>query len=123
MVCTSRIKGTKFIKKYSAWGYVNMSGEDIPYFALYVGAPKSSVLYLAEVKSITPPLESKDDLVRIRKEDATTLRSGQRVIRLKPGTLVELENPIPLVNKKSPIRALRYTTLNKFVRAKQVSDL
>lgn len=123
VVCISKIGGIEFLEKYNAWGYVNMSREDIPYFALYVGAPKSSVLYFAEVKSITPPLESKEDLVRIREEDAKSFRSGQRVIHLKPGTLIELEDPIPLVNRRSPPRALRYTTLNKLVRAKQVSNL
>jgi hypothetical protein len=123
VVCTSRAGGIEFVKKYSAWGYVNMAREDIRYFALYVGAPKSSVLYFAEVESITPPLESKDELGRIKKEDAKSFQRGQRVIHLKLGTLTEFADPIPLENRKAAPRAIRYTTLDKLIEAEKVYDL
>jgi len=46
------ISGVEFLKKYNAWGFVTIN-KRVPYFALYVGKPESSVLYFGEVESIT----------------------------------------------------------------------
>lgn len=121
--CPSRIAGVDFLKKYNAWGFVNLRKLDVPYFALYVGKPESSVLYFGEIESITQPLKSKDDLVKIREEDKATFEPGKRVIHLKPGTLVKFEDPIPLSSKKKAPRFLRYTRLEKLVQAKNIDEL
>lgn len=123
VLCISKVEGIEFLKKYNAWGFVRMAREDVSYFALYVGRPKSSVMFFGEIDSITQPLESKEDLVKIQEKDAKTFETGKRVIHLKPGTLTELKNPIPLKNKLAAPRRLRYTTLKKLVQAEKVSDL
>ena len=119
----SRIEGVEFLKKYNAWGFVTMSRRHVPYFALYVGKPESSVLYFGEIESITQPLQSKEDLVKIQEKDAKTFEAGKRVIHLKPGTLVKFEDPISLKNKRSAPRGLRYTTLEKLIQANNFEEL
>lgn len=119
----SRIEGVEFLEKYNAWGFVKLRKPDVPYFALYVGKPESSVLYFGEIESITQPLKSKDDLVKIREEDRATFEPGKRVIHLKPRTLVKFKDPIPLIDKKKAPRSLIYTTLERLVQAKDVDEL
>jgi len=123
VVCPSKVEGVAFLKKYNAWGFVAMSKRHVPYFALYVGKPESSILYFGEVESITQPLTSKENLVKIQEKDKETFESGKRVIHLKPGTLVKLVDPIPLKNRKQALRGLRYTTLKKLVQANDVGEL
>jgi len=121
--CPSRIEGVEFLKKYNAWGFVTIGRRQIPYFALYVGRPESSVLYFGEIESITQPLKSKEDLVKIQMQDTETFETGKRVIHLKRGTLVRFKDPIPLKNRRSAPRGLRYTTLEKLIQVECVSDL
>lgn len=123
VVCPSRIEGVEFLKKYNAWGFVALSKRNISYFALYVGKPESSVPYFGEIESITQPLKSKEDLVKIQEQDTQTFEIGKRVIHLKPGTLVKFRDPIPLKSKRSAPRGLRYTTLEKLMQAKHTGDL
>ena len=122
VVCPSRVEGVEFLKKYNAWGFVTI-GRKVPYFALYVGRPESSVLYFGEIESITQPLKSKADLVKIQMQDTETFETGKRVIHLKPRTLVRFKDPVPLRNKRSAPRGLRYTTLKKLIQANNVSEL
>lgn len=122
-LCPSKISGVEFLKKYNAWGYVKIRKPNVPYFALYVGKPESSVLYFGEIESITQPLKSKDDLVKIREEDRATFEPGKRVIHLKSDTLVKFEDPIPLSAKKKAPRFLMYTRLEKLVQAKNIDEL
>ncbi|MCJ7635439.1 type I restriction enzyme HsdR N-terminal domain-containing protein [Candidatus Bathyarchaeota archaeon] len=121
VVCPSRIEGVEFLKKYNAWGFVNMREEEIPYFALYVGRPESSILYFGEIESITKPLKSKEDLVKI--QDIETFEPGKRVIHLKLGTLVKLLDPIPLKNRRFVPKSRFYTTLEKLTQASYIEDL
>ena len=123
VICPSKIAGVDFLKKYNAWGFVNIREENVPYFALYVGRPESSVLYFGEIESITKPLESKQDLEKIKEEDIRTFEPGKRVIHLKPGTLAKLADPIPLRNKRFVPKARLYTTLKDLIQANQVEDL
>jgi len=123
VICLSKAEGVEFLKKYNAWGYVSMGKAHVPYFALYVGKPFSSVLYFGEVESITQPLKSKEDLANIQEQDKELFDVGKRVIHLKPGTLVKFEDPIPLKSRKSAFRGLRYTNLEKLMRAKYIDDL
>jgi len=119
----SRIEGVEFLKKYNAWGFVTIGRRQIQYFALYVGRPESSVLYFGEIESITQPLRSKEDLVKIQVQETAMFETGKRVIHLKLGTLTRFKDPIPLKNRRSAPRGLRYTTLEKLIQAECVSDL
>ena len=123
VICPSKIAGVEFLKKYNAWGFVNMREERVPYFALYVGRPESSVLYFGEIESITKPLKSKEDLVKIQETDIETFEPGKRVIHLKPGTLVKLADPIRLKSNRFVPKSRLYTTLEKLTQAKCVEDL
>jgi len=123
VLCPSRIEGVEFLKKYNSWGFVSLSRKTIPYFALYVGRPESSVLYFGEIESITQPLKSKEDLVKIQEQDTETFEIGKRVIHLKPGTLVKFKDPIPLKSKRSAPRGLRYTTLERLIQANHIDEI
>ena len=123
VVCPSRIDGVEFLKKYNAWGFVKMREEKVPYFSLYVGRPESSILYFGEIETVTKPLESKEDLVKIQEKDIETFEPGKRVIHLKPGTLVKFADPIPLKNKRFVPKSRLYTTLEKLTQAEHIEDL
>lgn len=122
VLCPSKIEGVEFLKKYNAWGFVNMN-KQVPYFALYVGNPESSVLYFGEVESITKPITSKEDIQKIEEKDIENFPSGKRAIHLKQGTLVKLADPIPLKNRRIAPRGLRYTTLEKLINADYAEEL
>jgi predicted type IV restriction endonuclease len=122
VLCPSKSEGVEFLKKYNAWGFVNMN-KQVPYFALYVGSPESSVLYFGEVESITKPITSKEDIQRIEEKDIESFPSGKRAIHLKPRTLVKLADPIPLKNKRIAPRGIRYTTLEKLINANYAEEL
>jgi len=123
VICLSKAEGVEFLKKYNAWGFISMRKAHVPYFALYVGKPFSSVLYFGEVESITQPLKSKEDVANIQEQDKELFDAGKRVIHLKPGTLVKFEDPIPLKGRKSAFRGLRYTNLEKLMQAKYIDEL
>jgi predicted type IV restriction endonuclease len=123
ILCPSKLDGVDFLKKYNAWGFVALRKTSIPYFALYVGKPESSILYFGEVESITQPLKSKEDIAKISQQDASTFEIGKRVIHLKSGTLVKFKNPIPLKEKNKAPRGLRYTTLQKLLEANDLSEI
>ena len=124
VLCPSRIDGGAFLKKYNAWGFVNIGKAHSPeYFTMYVGAPESAVLYFGEIDSITRPIEAKEEIRRISEEDMKTFEPGKRVIHLKPGTLVKFRDSIPSKNKKMAPRGLRYTSLDKLTKASHVEEL
>jgi len=122
VLCPSKVEGVEFLKKYNAWGFVTMN-KQVPYFALYVGSPESSVLYFGEVESITKPIASKEDIQRIEEKDIESFPTGKRAIHLKPGTLVKLADPVPLKNRRIAPRGIRYTTLEKLMNANYAEDL
>jgi len=122
VLCPSKLGGIEFLKKYNAWGFVTMNRQ-VPYFALYVGRPEFSVLYFGEVESITKPIEAKEDIRRIEERDIDGFPAGKRAIHLKSGTLVKLKDPIPLMNKRAAPRGIRYTTLEKLIKARNIEEL
>ncbi|MCW4016698.1 MAG: type I restriction enzyme HsdR N-terminal domain-containing protein [Candidatus Bathyarchaeota archaeon] len=124
LICSSRIAGIEFLEKYNAWGFIKLGKNRAPkYFALYIGRPKSSIMYFAEIETITQPLKSKDDVKKIAQEDLEEFKAGKQVIHLKPNSLYKLEDPIPLINKKAAPLGNNYTSLEKFIKAKSISDL
>ncbi len=125
IICPSKPYGVDFLVKYNAWGYVNISKNRNPeYFALYISAPKSAIVYFGEIDSISEPLTSKSEIPNISEEDIdkTLFDKGKRIIFLKPNTLVKLENPVPLGNKVI-LQSIRYISLNDLVNAKTVDDI
>jgi len=123
VVCPSKTGGVEFLKKYNAWGFVKMREEDIPYFALYLGRPESSISYFGEIESITKPLKSKEDIDKIQETDIETFEPGTRVIHLKPGTLVKFTDPVPLKNRRFVPKGRLYTTLKKLTQADNIESL
>ena len=124
LLCPSLPEGVAFLKKYNAWGFVRISKGRAPrYLALYVGKPESSVLYFGDIESITQPLQSRQDLHQIQEKDLETFETGKRVIHLKPRSLVRFKDPIPLRDRRSAPRGLRYTTLKRLIQADHVGDL
>jgi len=125
IICPSKPDGVDFLKKYNAWGYVNISMNRKPeYFALYVGAPKSAIVYFGEIDSISEPLTAKSEIPEIGDEDIdkALFDKGKRIIFLKPNSLVKLENPVPLGNKVI-LQSIRYISLNELVSAKTIDEI
>lgn len=125
IICPSKPDGVDFLVKYNAWGYVNISKNRNPeYFALYVGAPKSAIVYFGEIDSISEPLTSRSDIPNISEEDIdkALFDKGKRLVILKPNSLIKLENPIPLGNKVI-LQSIRYVSLNDLVNAKTIDDI
>lgn len=122
ILCSSRIDGIDFLKKYNAWGYVR-TNKKVPYFALYVGKPESAILYFGEVDSIIGPIKSKDEIDFIEEKDKSTFKPGTSLIRLKPESLIKFKDPIPLKNKRNGLRNIKYTKLSKLIKAKYLEDV
>lgn len=97
-----------FLGEYR-WYYVRIRKENIKkvkYIAIYVGKPVSAITHYAKVKEYIPST------------------------RYPSKYLIELEEPIPLSHKielgsisAASLRAPKYTTLDKLLKAKEVSDL
>jgi len=80
-------------------------------------------MHARDIESITQPLQSRQDLHKIQEEDLETFETGKRVIHLKPGYLVRFKDPIPLRDRRSAPRGLRYTTLKRLIQANHIGDL
>ena len=109
-VFPSRPEGIQFLLENTAWGYVNMSRE-VDYIAIYVTEPEQAVKYFGKVKKVMP----QEDHEILAKED----EEGKQIIVLD--WVVPLSNPIKL--KGFPLRSLRYTSLQKLLKAKTTEDL
>lgn len=109
-VFPSRPEGIQFLLENTAWGYVNISRE-VDYIAIYVTEPEQAVKYFGKVKKVMP----QEDHEILAKED----EEGKQIIVLD--WVVPLSNPIKL--KGFPLRSLRYTSLQKLLKAKTTEDL
>lgn len=92
------------------WYYVRIRKENIKkvkYVAIYIGKPKSRITHYAKVKEYVPSKRYPD----------------KYLIKLS-GEPIELKNPIILGNSSAAsLRAPKYTTIEKLLQAKEVSDL
>ena len=109
-VFPSRPEGIQFLLENTAWGYVNMTRE-VDYIAIYVTEPEQAVKYFGKVKKVMPQ-EEHETLAR---EDM----EGKQIILLD--WVVPLSTLIKL--KGFPLRSLRYTSLQKLLKAKTTEDL
>ncbi|MGB9953412.1 type I restriction enzyme HsdR N-terminal domain-containing protein [Haloarcula marismortui] len=118
-VFPTKESGLPFLKENEAWGFVRV-GSEFDYVAMYVTGDVREVKYFAEVKDVVRPDEA--DLMRepLDYTDAK-IDEGKKVIMFEPGSLYELEDPVPF-KAKYP-QGLRYTTLGELRTAETTYDM
>ena len=109
-VFPSRPDGIEFLLENTAWGYVHMN-RDVDYIAIYVTEPEQTIKYFGKVKKVIPQ-EEHERLAKAKHE-------GKQIILLE--WVVPLTNPVKL--KGATLRSLRYTSLQKLLKAKTTEDL
>ncbi|WP_332898750.1 type I restriction enzyme HsdR N-terminal domain-containing protein [Haladaptatus sp. CMSO5] len=116
-------RGLDFLFRNQAWGFVHI-GQNPEFAAFYItgGNGVSAVWYVAQVADVVDIDEADlednpGDIIDLSDPN----QRKKKVIVLQPGSLYELEDPIPYA-KKYP-QSLRYTTLGKFRTAKTTEDL
>ena len=121
VVCPSRPSGEQFLLQNNAWGYIYMA-RNPRYFALYIGIPKSEVVYFAEVDRVLDPGDPASPL-RDTYQNDETFAEGKKLILLKKDTIKQLKDPIPIGEQTSRMQGLRYVALTDFLAARTVDDL
>ncbi|WP_121821525.1 type I restriction enzyme HsdR N-terminal domain-containing protein [Halostella salina] len=119
-VFPTKESGLPFLKENEAWGFVRVSS-DFDYVAMYVTGDVQEVKYIAKVNDVVVPDEA--DLMRepLDYKDRAKIADGKKVIVFEPGSLYELEDPVPYESKYP--QSLRYTTLGKLRTAKTTDDM
>lgn len=85
------------------------------FVAAHVGGGRGAIQYVGRVEAVVPAGEVDPSPV------GTDLTVGDRVVRLEPGGLRELADPIP-AGRRHP-RSVRYTDVGSFRRAATTDDL
>lgn len=114
--------GVEWLLKYNAWRSVIIK-ENPEYFALYVSAPVSSVLYFAEIKEIRNVEDQSLLKLGIPPPDPEETGKGKKIIILRPESIVKLGDPIKMGERIHGLRKLMYSTMQKFVNASTLDDL
>lgn len=116
----TRESGIRFLKENNAWGFVRV-GEDPDYAAFYVAGGPQEIRYIAAVKEIVraEDVTLASDLDAYTGEEAE-YEPNDQVVVFEPGTLYELEDPIPYERKAPQSRV--YTDLEKFKTASTTND-
>ncbi|MFB6170012.1 MAG: type I restriction endonuclease [Haloarculaceae archaeon] len=119
-VFPTKESGLLFLKENNAWGFVRV-GSEFEYVAMYVTGDVRQVKYLATVRDVVPPEEA--ELSRPIEEyaDGAKIAEDKMVIRFKPGSLYQLEDPVPYETKYP--QGLRYTTLGALRTAETTDDM
>jgi hypothetical protein len=119
-VFPTRESGLPFLKENEAWGFVRV-GRDFDYVAMYVTGDVRQVKYIAEVERVVSP--DRADLKRepLEYKDRGAIADDKKVIVFKPGTLYELEDPVPFETRYP--QGLRYTTLGELRTAETTDDM
>lgn len=116
-------RGLDFLFRNQAWGFVHI-GQNPEFVAFYItgGDGISAVWYVARVADVVEIDEAdlEDDPAELLDLSDPNERK-KKVIELEPGSLYELEDPIPY-SKKYPM-SLRYTTLEKLRTAETTENL
>jgi hypothetical protein len=110
-------EGVEFIRENNAWGFVTIS-RDPEFVAIYVSDSAKEVRYFARVKEI---VDAEDAELARPVEEYPQFDSSKSVVVFEPGSLYELENPIPY-RVKTPY-SLRYTSLGQFRSATGTDEL
>lgn len=119
-VFPTRETGLPFLLENEAWGFVRI-GSDFDYVAMYVTGDVREVQYIAEVGDIVEPTEANLEREPEEYVDRAKIAEDKLVIKFKPGTLYELEDPIPYETEYP--QSLRYTTLAKLKSADTTDKL
>lgn len=119
-VFPTRRSGLPFLKENEAWGFVRV-GREFEYVAMYVTGDVREVKYFARVADVVTPEEA--DLMRepLDYKDRAKIADDKMVVTFEPGSLYELEDPIPYETKYP--QGLRYTTLEKLRTTETTDDL
>ncbi len=119
-VFPTKESGLPFLKENEAWGFVRV-GSEFDYVAMYVTGDVREVKYFATVDDVVKPEEA--DLMRnpLDYKDRAKIADDKMVVTFEPGTLYELEDPVPYENKYP--QGLRYTTLGKLRDAETTDDM
>lgn len=116
----TRESGITFLKENNAWGFVRVN-QDPDYAAFYVAGGPSEIRYIAAVKEIVQaedaPLAHGLEAYGGQEAD---YEQGDQVVLFEPGTLYELEDPIPY-EKKAP-QSRVYTDLESFRTASTTKE-
>jgi len=119
-VFPTKQSGLPFLKENEAWGFVRV-GSEFDYVAMYVTGEVREVKYIAEVESVV----DHDDAELIRDptdyKDGAKIDQDKKVIKFKPGTLYELEDPVPYSSKYP--QGLRYTSMGQLRTADTTDDM
>jgi hypothetical protein len=119
-VFPTKESGLPFLKENEAWGFVRV-GSDFDYVAMYVTGDVREVKYFAKVRDVVEPDEA--ELIREPSDykDGAKISEGKKVIEFVPGSLREIENPVPYESKYP--QGLRYTTLGDLRDARTTDDM
>lgn len=112
--------GLPFLIENEAWGFVRV-GSEFEYVAMYVTGDVREVKYIAKVGNIVDPKEA--DLKRepLDYKDGAKIAEGKKVIIFEPGSLYELEDPVPFESNYP--QSLQYTTLEALRTAATTDDM
>jgi hypothetical protein len=116
----TRESGLKFLKENNAWGFVRVN-QDPDYAAFYVAGGPSEIRYIAAVKEIVQAEDASlaHGLETYGGQEAD-YEQGDQVVLFEPGTLYELEDPIPYEQKAPQSRV--YTDLESFRTASSTNE-
>lgn len=116
----TRESGLKFLRENNAWGFVRV-GQDPDYAAFYVAGGPQEIQYIAKVREIRNAEEVTlaSDLETYT-GDKAEYEPDDQVVVFEPGSLYELEDPIPY-NGKAP-QSRVYTDLERFRTASTTKD-
>lgn len=120
-VFPSQTSGVEFLKENNAWGFVNVNQQP-EYVAMYISEDVQQIRYVARVKDIVPSTEA--TLARTLESyvgDQAEFDQGKKVVIFEPGSLYELEDPIPYESRVP--YSLRYTELGRFKQAETTDDI
>jgi hypothetical protein len=119
-VFPTRPSGLSFLMENNAWGFVRI-GSEFDYVAMYVARDAKEVKYFASVQDVVLPEEANLERPPADYLDLDEIGEGKMVVRFKPDSLYELENPVPF-ETKAP-RSLQYTTLGALRTAETTDDM
>ncbi|ADQ67121.1 hypothetical protein GL213_07735 [Halogeometricum borinquense] len=119
-VFPTKESGLPFLKENEAWGFVRV-GSDFDYVAMYVTGDVREVKYFAKVSDVVEPDEAELMREPLDYKDRAKIAEGKKVIMFEPGSLYELEDPVPFESKYP--QSLQYTTLGKLRNAETTDDM
>lgn len=119
-VFPTKKSGLRFLKENNGWGFVRV-GSTFEYVAMYVTGDVRQVKYVAKVKDIISPDNADLERPALSYVERDEIGEDKMVVRFNPGSLYELEDPVPYETKYP--RSLRYTTLGAFRDAETTDDM